>query len=179
MTATNTTAANPDADLAPLVQCFLSVFDWFSDRFDLSVPQIVNLAELQPLPVGSLGRSLADFLDQHQLQPFENGLRRKQLHDSVHVLTGYGSDPLGEAEVQAFLVGAKFSALNLAIGLGLLVAIRRNHLRGLASCPPALVRQRCRAAYQRGCRSCFDPNRWQPETQWALPLAQVRQQYNL
>jgi ubiquinone biosynthesis protein Coq4 len=38
-----------------------------------------------------------------------SGPRRQQLHDGIHVLTGYGTDPVGEAEVQAFLLGLKVS----------------------------------------------------------------------
>ncbi|NJL02960.1 MAG: hypothetical protein HC838_04635 [Spirulinaceae cyanobacterium RM2_2_10] len=164
---------------APFIELFLASVDHLSDVWGLSVPAIVQLDELRQLPVGSLGRSLVEFLQQHHLQPLDTGLRRKQLHDSLHVLTGYGTDPLGEAEVQAFLLGVKFNPANFLLGLSLLAALHRQRRRGQFSQSPAVVWQRLRTAYGRGVRADFDPDRWQPELEWALPLVQVRDHYRL
>ena len=133
---------------------------------------IVNPEQLYRLPRGSLGRSLADFLDQQQLELFQTGPRRKQLHDSVHVLTGYGTDPIGEAEVQAFLLGANFHLAHVLLVGGLLHFIHRR----IAPLPlfRTDIRQRLWAAYWRGQRSIFDVDTWQPEAQWHLPLSQVQ-----
>ncbi len=66
------------------------------------MPPIVEIEKLRSLPSGTFGRTWADFLDAHHLPPMTTGPRRKQLHDGVHVLTSYGTDPIGEAKVQAF-----------------------------------------------------------------------------
>lgn len=147
---------------------FLAVIDQVSDRLGTSVPALVDLNALRQLPPETLGRSLADHLDQQQLQPFLTGPRRKQLHDSVHVLTGYDTSPIGEAEVQAFLLGTKFRLTHLLLGLGLLRLIHKR----CPHCPN--LWQRLWQAYQRGRASSLDIDRWQPEDQWTLPLAQVR-----
>lgn len=81
---------------------------WISDRLGVSEPTIVNAADLRHLPAGTFGRTWIDTLDAAGLAPLTNGPRRQQLHDGIHVLTGYGTDPLGEAQVQAFLMGTKF-----------------------------------------------------------------------
>lgn len=161
-----------DADGLRL-QRFLASVDRVSDRLKISVPAIVDLDALRRLPPGTLGRSLADHLDQQQFQPFTTGPRRKQLHDGVHVLTGYDTSPIGEAEVQAFLLGAKFHFAQIVLGLGTLRLIYRH-------CPQTpQVWQRLWQAYQRGQASTFDVDRWQPETQWMLPLTQVQQQFQI
>ncbi len=151
---------------------FLHLVDQVGDRLGLNVPPVVDIEQLHRLPINTLGRLLADFLDQQQLTPFQTGPRRKQLHDSIHVLTGYGADPIGEAEVQAFLLGAKFHLAHLILGGGLLRVIHRRvtHLPLLN----AAIRQRLWAAYWRGRDSTFDVDTWQPEAQWHLPLSQVQ-----
>jgi ubiquinone biosynthesis protein Coq4 len=157
------------ADLnGKFIQKFLAAVDQVSDRLGISVPAVVNLESLRQLPSGTLGRSLADHLDQQQFQPFTTGPRRKQLHDAVHVLTGYDTSPIGEAEVQAFLLGAKFHPVQIALGLGTVRLIYKS----CSPCPH--LWQRIGQAYQRGQASSFDVDLWQPETQWALPLSQVQ-----
>ncbi|MEM9541622.1 MAG: hypothetical protein AAGA60_19270 [Cyanobacteria bacterium P01_E01_bin.42] len=173
-------ATSPASDnSAARVESFLNIVDRLADSLGLSVPPIFCLEELRSLPSDTLGRSLVDFLECHQLKPLDGGLRRKQLHDSVHVLTGYGVDSLGEAEVQAFLIGTKFNPGNLLIGLGLVRMIRRQRGQGVLTESPAIVRERLHAAYRRGIRSSFDPDRWQPELEWMLPLIEVRKAYDL
>lgn len=34
-------------------------------------------------------------------------------------------------------------------------------------------------AYQRGCQSQLDPDRWQPEKLWHLPLSEVRTMFHV
>ncbi|XGV96432.1 MAG: hypothetical protein ACAF41_27340 [Leptolyngbya sp. BL-A-14] len=160
-----------------LLHHLLHFVDHVGDRLGLNVPPIAHIEQLRSLPTGTLGRSLADFLEQEQLTPFQTGPRRKQLHDSVHVLTGYGADPIGEAEVQAFLLGAKFHPTNLLLVGGLLHVIHRC----VAPLPllNATIRQRLWAAYWRGRHSLFDVDTWQPEAQWHLPLSQVQPLFRL
>lgn len=152
---------------------FLTIVDQIGDRLGWNVPPLIQVGELRQLPPGSLGYSLVEFLDQHQLQPFTTGPRRKQLHDSIHVLTGYDTDLMGEAEVQAFLLGSKFRLTHVLLGLGILRLIAKR-------CPshPHLW-LRLQRAYWRGRTSTFDLDRWHPETQWTLPLAQVQQRFHL
>ena len=144
---------------------------------DLDVRELTDREYLRQLPDGTFGKELANFLDRHQLQPLSGIVRRKQLHDSVHVLTGYEADPLGEAEVQAFLLGAKFFLPNLLLGMGLLGTIRRklpqlNYTR-------QEVRRRIWQAYWRGRNSHFDPDLWQPETLLEMPLDRVRSRFGI
>ncbi|MGP1383860.1 MAG: Coq4 family protein [Thainema sp.] len=163
---------NPTASaIATRAQRFLALTDRIADITGRSVPQIVDLSRLRTYSPGTLGHCWAEFLDRNQLQPLTSGPRRKQLHDGVHVLTGYGTDTLGEAEVQAFLLGATFSLPNALIGLGLLHSIRRSS--GLSD----KVRSRLWQAYQRGQAAQFDPDSWQPETLWAESLETIQRQF--
>lgn len=165
--------------LNPRVERFFKLIDRIAELRGRNVPTIVNLAVLRSLPPGTFGRAWADFLDQHGLSPLTTGSRRKQLHDGIHVLTGYGSDPIGEAEVQAFLLGAKFSTPNLLIGLGLLRLLYQqlppNQTPKLSQMPWKSLQQ----AYQRGQRSHFNPDAWQPELFWQLPLERVQALFGL
>lgn len=153
---------------------FLSFVDQVREPLGLNAPQIVELEKLRSLPIGSLGRTLADFLDANHFTPFTSGPRRKQLHDLVHVLTSYGTDPIGEAEVQAFLLGGKFRLVHVTLGLGLVRAIHKQIATVPGSEPTHLVRERLRQAYQRGKESQLDVDTWRPEEQWELPLTQVQ-----
>ncbi|MEL6458099.1 MAG: Coq4 family protein [Cyanobacteria bacterium J06621_15] len=159
---------------APKIQSFFNLIDNFSEARGQDVPQIVDIEKLRSFPEGSFGKNWANFLDDNDLQPLTTGFRRKQLHDGVHVLTGYGSDPIGEAELQAFLLGAKFGLLNLIIGVGLLRAIRKR----LPNQSKA-ARKRIWKAYQRGQGCSFNPDTWEPELLWDLPLNEVKAKFGL
>ncbi|NWF58075.1 MAG: hypothetical protein HXY43_01830 [Fischerella sp.] len=151
------------------IQKFLDLVDRITEKQGLNVPQIVDIQKLRSLPIGTFGRTWADFLDENNLTPFTTGSRRKQLHDGVHVLTEYSTDYLGEAEVQAFLLGAKFRLVNLLLGLGLLRMMSRQ-----MQDRQQLDWERLWQAYQRGSNSHFDPDTWQPELLWHLPLKDVQ-----
>ncbi|AKG23231.1 Coq4 family protein [Calothrix sp. 336/3] len=156
----------------PDISCFLHQVDQIGEKLGINVTAIINLDELQQLPPDTLGHILADHFTQNQLPPFTTGPRRKQLHDAVHVLTGYGTDPVGEAEVQAFLLGAKFSPIQIVLGLGLLGMIYRfSSSQG--------IYYRLWQAYQRGQASSFDIDTWQAEEEWHLPLSQVQKMYRI
>nr|MBW4577583.1 hypothetical protein [Aphanothece sp. CMT-3BRIN-NPC111] len=109
-------ASNPN----PLIPLFLDFIDRVGEPLGLNVPPIVDLEKLRSLPISTFGRTWADFLDRHNLPPITTGPRRKQLHDGVHVLTGYGTDPVGEAQIQAFLLGSKFRLAHVLLAVGLL-----------------------------------------------------------
>src|SRR5690349_1050226 len=98
------------------IQYVLDRVNLMTGDLRLNVPQIVEMEKLRSLPPNTFGRVWADFLDERQLQPLTAGRRRQQLHDGIHILTGYDTDPIGEAQLQAFLLGAQLRPLNL-IGL--------------------------------------------------------------
>ena len=155
-------------------QVFFKIIDSFSEAGGKNVPQIVDIEKLRFCKQGSFGKAWADFLDSNNLQPLTTGFRRKQLHDGIHVLTGYGSDPIGEAELQAFLLGAKFGLLNLFISIGLLRVIRKRLPSQTSS-----ARQRMWKAYQRGQSCNLNPDTWEPELLWDLPLNDVKAMFSL
>jgi ubiquinone biosynthesis protein Coq4 len=161
----------------PRLQKFLNLLDRVADIRGASIPPIVDMEKLRTLPPGTFGRTWADFLDNHHLMPFTTGSRRKQLHDGVHVLTDYGTDPIGEAQVQAFLLGAKFSPMNMFLGLLLLQGIYKQQRR--AKNPPHFSWGSLWQAYQQGCNARFDPDTWQPELLWNLPVTEVQALFNL
>ena len=171
----NPSLVNPDIDLDE----FFKLIDKITEPLGLNVPQIVEIEKLRTLPIGTLGRTLADFMDSEQLTPISTGARRKQLDDSVHLLTGYGIDAIGEAEVQAFLLGAKFGLVNVILGLGLLGMIRKQMAISHPDYSVEQMQKRLWSAYYRGKKSRFDVDTWQPELQWHLPLTQVRDEFKL
>lgn len=157
----------------PLLPLFLNLVDRVFEPLGLNVPAIVDIEKLRSLPADTFGRTLVDFLDRHHLSPFTTGPRRKQLHDAVHVLTGYGTDPISEAEVQAFLLGSKFQIFHIFLGIGLLAIVYRKMLFNSDYQCDRLC-EKLWLAYQRGRNSQFDADIWQPELLWQLPLPEVQ-----
>lgn len=166
-------------NFVPNFQRFINLVDFLSEKQGKNVTQIVYIEQLRLLPIGTFGRAWADFLDSNNLQPFTNGLRRKQLHDGVHILTGYNADAIGEAELQAFLLGAKFIPIHILIILGLLKPISQQLSEQTSKNLQQSIYKRLWQAYQRGRNSHFDPDKWQPELLWKLPLEQVQVLYKL
>jgi ubiquinone biosynthesis protein COQ4 len=164
---------------AQRVERFLQLFGWVADHLALNVPPIVEMDYLRSLPPGTLGHAWAEHLDANGLAPFVSGPRRQQLHDGIHVLTGYGTDPVGEAEVQAFLLGSKFRLANMLIGLGLLRGIQRQRRHKVLWLSHEEVRSRLLTAYRRGCNAHFDPDTWQPEDLWERSLVKVQTDFGI
>ncbi len=159
------------------VNLFLNSIDHLTERLGLNQPQIVSIEKIPTLASGTFGRSLADFLERNQLKPLTTGTRRKQLHDCIHVLTGYESDALGEAEVQAFLLGCKFNLANLL--LYSLIKRRMKRKMGANSSDYNLARQRLERAYQRGQNADLNPDEWVPEQLWHVPLKTVQTNFGI
>ncbi len=114
------------------------------------------------LPDDTFGRTWIAALDAAGLAPLDSGPRRQQLHDGIHVLTGYGTDPLGEAQVQAFLIGCKFRLFHGVIlsQMVLAVAVVKPIARRVVQCDLVTVQDllhHLHQAYQRGCQSQLDP----------------------
>ncbi|WP_218082198.1 Coq4 family protein [Anthocerotibacter panamensis] len=126
---------------------------------------IPSLEDLAQLPHETLGYTFTRFLEAHHLQPIRFGPRRAQVHDVVHLLTGYGTDPMGELEVQAFLVGSSFQPFNLLLSIPLVLR--------LSAWTHAWM------AFERGRKSHFDPDTFPVEALWTVPLTQVRQRYGI
>lgn len=158
------------------VDQFLSIIDQISVGLGINEPQLLSIEHLSRLPTDSLGYQWAFHLRSEGLQPFTTGPRRKQLHDGVHVLTGYGTDLIGEMEVQAFLLGCHFRFSHLILLLGL---TRLSQVQGLWATADQSIDLRLRAAYERGSRSSFDLDHWQPEQNWRIPLTEVCSRYQL
>jgi ubiquinone biosynthesis protein COQ4 len=155
---------------------FLQAIDRLGDRLDLNVPPVFQITDLSTLPAGTLGKASVDHFTHNEFQPLTTGPRRKQLHDAVHVLTDYRTNPVGELEVQAFMLGAKFFPAHIILGVALWHLADRQH-RQLGITRWEILR-RMRQAYDRGTRSTLDIDNWQPEYQWHRPLIEVQKMYN-
>ncbi|MBC1262406.1 hypothetical protein FQK07_14335 [Synechococcus sp. BSF8S] len=163
-----------DARQAQRVERFLQLVNWAGHRLGTDGPPLVDMSVLRSLPQGTLGHAWVHHLDDTGLEPFGSGSRRLQLHDGLHVLTGYGTDPIGEAEVQAFLMGAKLRPVHGLLLLGLLRMIIRQRRCKRILLNRAEIRLRLLNAYSRGRNSDFDPDTWQPEKQWQDSLTDVQ-----
>lgn len=144
---------------------------------------LVDIEQLRTYPPGTFGRATAEALDKHSLKPFTLGLRRVQLHDGLHALLGYGVDPIDEARVQAFLLGTQ-NRLKL-VNMVLLTLLLGKVIRQLNNTKVNTFQSRqdiikaMQSAYSRGCHSTLNPDTWQPEQLWHLPLEQVRSYFSL
>lgn len=168
------------------VESLTRAVTWVSDQLGLSEPPIVDADYLRQLPLGTFGRTWIDTMDEAGLSPFLTGPRRQQLHDGIHVLTGYRTDPLGEAEVQAFLLGAKFrvfhgvifSQMLLAMALVKPVARRVGQDYGGRFGVRKLFSHVVQA-YYRGKQAQIDPDKWEPEKVWERPCSEVREMFGV
>jgi ubiquinone biosynthesis protein COQ4 len=146
-------------------------------------------AGLAQLPAGSLGRAYHEFMAAENLsadglveasQVLRRGVgdeltlfreRNREMHDLLHIVTGYGRDPVGEACVVAFsyaqtghvgfAVIAFFGALNIAKKL-----------------PGQPVKRAVWEAYRRGAKA-----KWLVGADWetllSLPVEAIRAQFNV
>ena len=155
---------------------------WMADRLGPRESPIVDVQYLRQLPAGTFGRQWIDTMDAAGLVPFSSGSRRQQLHDGVHVLTGYPVDPLGEAEVQAFLTGSKFQLLHGVMLSQMVVAVtlfKPMVLRvGKRLRAPEIVKH-VMMAYRRGRQARLDLDQWEPEKVWELPYGEVQAMFGI
>jgi ubiquinone biosynthesis protein COQ4 len=173
------TQAEPNP--VPLLKPFLTVLDRTTELMGLHVPPIVDLDYLRSLPSNSFGKAWANHLEASNLLPFTTGMRLKQIHDGVHVLTGHNTSPLGEAQVQLFLLGTKFRVRHIVLSLGLIRPIiwglrRDRNLKRLADVD---VVRSLLEAFRRGQQASFDIEVWEPELSWHVPLDIVRAQLKI
>lgn len=155
------------------------------DRADL------DLDALRALPEGTLGRAFAAIYDLENVEPFETdqpirndveylSKRYRETHDLYHVVTGYGTDLIGEMELQAFVRGnlrlrSPRVILPIGVGIGLL---RIRYLEGKVDPTPFRAREwrrRIAAARRLGEQAPPLLGFWF-EDHWETPLSEVRRQ---
>ena len=141
----------------------------------------LDLAGLTRLAEGTLGHEFARYFRDHKISPFETTIelkndidfiakRYRETHDLLHVLTGYGTDVMGEIELQAYVLGnlgIRTAALILLVGtLGQL----KDRQSGVDL---SMYTRRVWAAYHRGRASELFLDFWF-EHHWETPVAALR-----
>ena len=143
----------------------------------------VNMATLHALPEGTLGHELARYYVDNGIKPFESpypisndvdylAKRYRETHDIVHVLTGYGTDPVSELELQAFALG------NLGLRQCIMIILFAAVTRADGLPPVRKYTDKLWAAYRRG-RKCKDILGPHYERYWESTVEDVRQQLHL
>ncbi|QRK04205.1 hypothetical protein JQX13_28480 [Archangium violaceum] len=141
----------------------------------------LDLAALERLPEGTLGHEFARYFRDNKISPFETTLeikndidflskRYRETHDPLHVLTGYGTDVVGEMELQAYCLGN--------LGLRTTAFVLLNGTIGHFKVPQSGVGRseylrRLWAAYRRGRASPRFLDFWFEE-HWETPVATLR-----
>ncbi len=94
-------------------------------------PPVIGLPALEAMPAGSLGHTYAHHMKAHGLDPEDLGNhtpirssrdyvvhRLRETHDILHVLTGFGTDGVGELGLQAFNLAQHRSPLAVMLIFG-------------------------------------------------------------
>jgi hypothetical protein len=135
-------------------------------------------------PVGTVGRAYFDLIAKNDLSfPGEaGGLAERGLwHDMLHVIGGYAVDPVGEAEVVAFMAGFRkedpffwLFTVALQFQVGLVIS-------PFAPGVPDMIDPRRFVLHnKRGSMVNADlSTEWSFHDDWDLPLAEVRARYNV
>jgi ubiquinone biosynthesis protein COQ4 len=137
---------------------------------------------LSELPEGTLGNAFARYYRDHGISPFHYDFplsddvellakRYRETHDLHHIVTGYGIDPAGEIEIQAFYFGNLGFRHAAFISLLALFTPRARHgfrLWGFA--------RKLRAAYLRGRASPMILGVPFDEL-WERPVAEIAARY--
>ena len=135
-------------------------------------------------PVGTVGRAYFDLITKNDLSfPGEaGGLAERGLwHDMLHVIGGYGVDPVGEAEVVAFMAGFRkedpffwLFTVALQFQVGLVIS------PFAPGVPDVIDPRRFVLHHKRGSLVSADlTTEWPFHDDWDLPLAEVRARYNV
>jgi ubiquinone biosynthesis protein COQ4 len=140
-----------------------------------------SLASMRALPPHSLGHAYAAYFVDNAITPFDPpklpvetdedyvATRLRDTHDMFHVVTGYGTDDIGELELQWFNCG------NLGWGPLPILVIVASFVMGRMKKYGGLWRvcKRARAAYRRGRQSrALASLVW--EDYWRLSVHEVR-----
>jgi ubiquinone biosynthesis protein COQ4 len=143
----------------------------------------LDLEALHALPEGTLGKALARYYVDNGIEPFESpypvrndvdylAKRYREVHDVVHVITGYGTDPVGELELQAFMFA------NAGLRQCLMIIAFAALLRPDGLPPVWRYADKLHTAYRLG-RQCKDLVGPLYEDFWAASVEEVRQQLEL
>lgn len=107
-----------------------------------------DISTLAKLPEGTLGRAYGEFMQARGLEPefYDRrqgdglidfyAMRIRKTHDLWHVVTGFGTDPLGEIGLMAFCFGQKPMAFHAWV---LLAGLFYSLVRGSLSTTQAMV----------------------------------------
>ncbi|QRN93546.1 hypothetical protein JRI60_30730 [Archangium violaceum] len=141
----------------------------------------LDLAAFERLPEGTLGHEFARYYRDNKISPFQTTLelkndvdflskRYRETHDLLHVLTGYGTDVVGEMELQAYVLGN--------LGLRTTMFVLLNGTLGQLKAPQTGVERseyvrRLWAAFRRGLASPRFLDFWFEE-HWETPVATLR-----
>lgn len=135
-------------------------------------------------PEGTVGRGYFDLITKNDLSfPGEaGGLAERGLwHDMLHVIGGYGVDPVGEAEVVAFMAGFRkedpffwLFTVALQFQVGLVIS------PFAPGVPDVIDPRRFVLHNKRGSLVNADlSTEWRFHDEWGLPLSEVRARYNV
>ena len=140
----------------------------------------LDLAALQQLPEGTLGKALGHYYEKNGISPFVSSYpvrndveylakRYREVHDTLHIVTGYGTDSISELELQAFVAG------NLGLRHPVLILFLTALFMPLDVPPVWKYFDKLRAAYRRGQQSKDVSLKPRYEHYWSLGLDEVRQ----
>lgn len=142
----------------------------------------LDLAALDRLPEGTLGHEFARYFRDNKISPFKTtlelkndvdyiGKRYRETHDVLHLLTGYGTDVVGEMELQAYVLGnLGIHTARLILTMGTLGQLKQPQ-SGVAR---SEYLRRVWAAYHRGRASKLFLDFWF-EHHWETPVATLRE----
>lgn len=175
--------ANHEASYAAItyLKSHPEIAQLFEEQYIAPTP---NLEVLLKLPEDSLGFAYAthmraanldsEFYRKVELQDDTSylALRMRQTHDIWHVVTGYGTDPIGEIGLQAFQLAQNRSPLAVMLIAGITLSMIKMN-RDLT--PLIRVLQQ---GYDLGYQAKpFLAQKW--EEDWGKPLAEWRSQVNV
>lgn len=141
----------------------------------------VSLAAMSALPPSSLGNAYAAYFGANNITPFDPpalpvdtnqeymATRLREVHDVFHVVTGYGTDELGELELQWFNMGnLGWGPLPIIVLIAFIAMGRAKQYGGVWK-----VWKCARAAYRRGRASrSLASMVW--EDYWHMPVRDVQ-----
>lgn len=163
---------------------------------------LVDRERLMAMPEGSFGRTYVEWLVREQISAeglvaateaasrgegeqegpyFVLGCRMREMHDLLHVITGYGRDLVGEVGVLAFTYAqTKHSGIGFLISVAYLRSFfgRSDQPAADTREAAAAIRAQCREGYRRGRRAD-----WIVGADWEalleLPIGEVRQRFRI
>ncbi|MEM9216191.1 MAG: hypothetical protein AAGD25_17825 [Cyanobacteria bacterium P01_F01_bin.150] len=134
-------------------------------------------AQISALPEQTFGRQWLTLME--QADPSQVVSAQDQVVSGLHILTGYHNDPIGKAELEAFLLGATGNIASLFHCAGAFRHLLNKDSGNSSVLPIKSITSRLYQAYQRGRTSYFEVGNWHPEQLWDLPVQYVRQWFGI